>query len=61
MKNHKLLNYLNVNKFEDRYELDDLYYTLNNYILHGKKIGGISYKRLYINRKIFGIEIIINK
>ena len=61
MKNHKLLNYLKCKRIEDRYKLDDLYYTLDSYILHGKKMWGITYKRLYINRKLFGIEIIINK
>jgi hypothetical protein len=58
MKKHKLLNYLNCNSFDDRNELDDLYYTLDSYILFAKKIWEGEYKRFYIKRRLFGIELI---
>lgn len=52
-----LLNYLLNKNYEDRIEMDKLYYQVYDYVIYSKKIYGPTKKTRIIDNKLFGIEI----
>lgn len=60
MKKVILLNYLACKTVQDRIKLDNDFYDLEDFIVHGKKLWNPTYKRRNINGRLFGFNININ-
>lgn len=60
MKKPILLNYLGCKTPQDRIKLDNDFYGIEDFIVHGKKLWNPTYKRRIINGSYFGIILNIN-
>lgn len=60
MRKVLLLNYIANKTFEEKIEMDNLYYDLKDYILFSRKIYGPTKKGRYINDKLYGIKLKIS-